>query len=123
VRHDLHRLAQVVALALALDDMVVYLAGGDVIVAGQGDVQIALVVAEIEVDFTTVGENEYFAVPVVGSICAHECIWWGWLTYSFGFMVPASTLRYGSTLIDETLRPIVFSSRPVEEAVTREFGH
>jgi hypothetical protein len=55
-------------------------------------------------------------------------------TYSLGFIVPASTLRYGSTLIEETcwrvsttrstrqvaaliLRPIVLSSRPVEEAV------
>ena len=32
-------------------------------------------------------------------------------------MVPASTLRYGSTLIEDTFRPWVFRSRPVEEAV------
>lgn len=34
VRDDLHCLAQVVALALALDDVLVNLAGGDVVVAG-----------------------------------------------------------------------------------------
>jgi hypothetical protein len=64
VRDDLHRLAKVVALALALDDVLVDLTSCDVVVAGEGDVEVALVVAEIEVDFATVGEDEYFAVPV-----------------------------------------------------------
>lgn len=31
-------------------------------------------------------------------------------------MVPASTFMYGSILMEETFRPIVLSSRPVEEA-------
>lgn len=62
--HDLHGFAQVVALALTLDDMLVDLARGDVVVACEGDVEVALVVAEIEVDFAAVGENEYFAMPV-----------------------------------------------------------
>jgi hypothetical protein len=69
VRNDLHRLAQVVALALALDDVLVDLAGGNVVVAGQGNVEIALVVAEIEIDFTTVGENEDLAVPARCLVC------------------------------------------------------
>jgi hypothetical protein len=73
VRDDLHRLAQVVALALALNDMLVNLARRDVIVARQGDVQVALVVAEIEVDFAAIGENEDFAMPARLSTpsCAH----------------------------------------------------
>jgi hypothetical protein len=63
VGHDLYRLAQVVALALALNDVLVDFARGDVVVAGEGDVEVALVVAEIEVDFAAVGEYEDFAVP------------------------------------------------------------
>ena len=64
VRHHLNGLAQVRPLALLLDDMLVYLAGGDVVIACEGDVQVALVVAEIEIDFAAVGENEDLAVPV-----------------------------------------------------------
>ena len=33
-------------------------------------------------------------------------------------MVPASKFRYGSILIEATFNPIVFSKRPVEEAIT-----
>lgn len=133
VRHDLHRLAQIVALALALDDMLVDLARGDVVLTRQGDVQVALVVAEIEVDFAAVGEDKDLAMSACCSACAEP--WMRRLgTYSLGFMVPASTLRYGSTLMEETcwristargtrqagaliLRPMVLSSSPVEEAV------
>jgi hypothetical protein len=61
---DLYGFTQVVALALALDDVLVDLAGGDVVVAREGDVKVALVVAEIEVDFAAVGEDKDFAVPV-----------------------------------------------------------
>ena len=95
VRDDLHRLAQVVALALALDDVLVDLAGGNVVVAGQGDVEVALVVAEIKIDFTTVGENEDLAVPARCLVCylkPRKALDLG-LAYSFGFIVPASTLR------------------------------
>jgi hypothetical protein len=67
VRHDLHSLAKIVALALALNDVLVDLACGDIVVASEGDVEIALVVSEIEVDFAAVGENEYLAVPTMYS--------------------------------------------------------
>lgn len=60
---DLYGFTQVVALALALDNVLVDLASGDVVVAGEGDVEVALVVAKIEVDFAAVGEDEYFAMP------------------------------------------------------------
>lgn len=64
VRDDLHRLAQIIALALALDDLLVDLARRDVVVARQGNVEVALVVAEIQVDFAAVGEDEDFAMPM-----------------------------------------------------------
>lgn len=60
---DLYGFTQVVALALAFDNVLVDLASGDVVVAGEGDVEVALVVAKIEVDFAAVGEDEYFAMP------------------------------------------------------------
>jgi hypothetical protein len=109
VRHDLDRLAQIVALALALDDMLVDLARRDVVRARQSDVQVALVVAEIEVDLAAVGENEDFAVPARMLIHAMSR-WRSCLAYSFGFMVPASTLRYGSTLMEDTFWHV--STRP-----------
>jgi hypothetical protein len=63
VWHDLYGFAQVVALALALDDVLVDLARRDVVVASEGDVEVALVVAEIEVDFAAVGEDKNLAMP------------------------------------------------------------
>ncbi len=49
--HDLHRLAEIIAAALLLNDVQVYLAGGDVVLAGEADREVSLVVAKIEVDF------------------------------------------------------------------------
>lgn len=68
VGNDLHGFTQIVALALALDDVLIDLAGGDVVVAGEGDVEVALVVAEIEVDFAAIGEDEDLAVPANGLV-------------------------------------------------------
>jgi hypothetical protein len=64
VGDDLNGAPEVVATALALDDVLVDFAGCDVVLAGEGDVQVALVVAEVEVDFAAVVEDEDFAVPV-----------------------------------------------------------
>lgn len=61
---DLNGFTQIVALALAFDDVLVDLAGGDVVVACEGDVEVALVVTEIEVNFAAVGEDEHFAMPI-----------------------------------------------------------
>jgi hypothetical protein len=72
--------------------VLVDLARGDVVVAREGDVQVALVVAEIEVDLAAVREDEDLAVPVRCSVCyaaQPECS----SAYSLGFIVPASTLR------------------------------
>lgn len=68
VRHDLDCFAQVCSFSLLLNHMLVYLARGDVVVASESDVQVALVVTEIEVDLAAVGENENFAMPVECSI-------------------------------------------------------
>jgi hypothetical protein len=75
VRDDLHRLAEIVAFALALDDMLVDLARRDVVLARQGDVEVALVVAQVEVDFAAVGEDENFAVPA-RALILHTRIRW-----------------------------------------------
>lgn len=64
VGNDLHGFTQVVALALALDDVLVDFTSCDVVVARQGNVEVALVVAEVEIDFAAVGEDENFAMPV-----------------------------------------------------------
>jgi hypothetical protein len=49
VGHDLHRFAEVVAAPLALDHVLVHLPRRQVVVLGQGDVQEALIVAQVEV--------------------------------------------------------------------------
>lgn len=56
MRHDLDSLSQVVTATLALNDVLVDLAGSDVVLASQGDVEIALVVSQVEVDFSSVVE-------------------------------------------------------------------
>jgi len=63
MRNDLNGATEIVASSFPLNDVIVYLASGDVILACQGDVQVALVIAQVEVDFTAIVENEDFAVP------------------------------------------------------------
>jgi hypothetical protein len=57
VRNDLDRLAEVVAPALLFNHVRVDLAGRDVVVAREGDVEVALVVAEVEIGFAAVVED------------------------------------------------------------------
>lgn len=64
VRDDLNGLTQVCPLPLLLDNVLVYLARSNIVVACKSDVQIALVVAKIEIDLAAVGENEDLAMPV-----------------------------------------------------------
>ena len=79
MRNDLYRLAQVVAftllkLALAgarvnviflshllLDDFTIDLSSCDVVVFGQGHVQVSLIVSKIQICFTSVVEHKDFA--------------------------------------------------------------
>mmetsp|Transcript_127504 Transcript_127504/g.342209 ORF Transcript_127504/g.342209 Transcript_127504/m.342209 type:complete len:514 (-) Transcript_127504:151-1692(-) len=62
VRYHLNRLAEVVASALALDDLVVHLAGGHAVSRREGEAQEALVVPEVEVRLAAVFEHVHLAV-------------------------------------------------------------
>ena len=64
VRDDLNGLTQVCPLPLLLDNVLVYLARSNIVVSCESDVQVALVVAKIEIDLAAVGENEDLAMPV-----------------------------------------------------------
>lgn len=92
MRDDLYRLSKVVASSLALNDMLVYLAGGDVVFTRQGDVEVAFVVAQIEIDFAAIVEYKDFPMSVRSQylvlLYTQDAA-----TYSLGFIVPASTLR------------------------------
>ena len=62
VGDDLHGLAEVVTPALALDYRGVHLAGGDVVVPCQSDVEKPLVVTEVQIDFSSVIKHEDLTV-------------------------------------------------------------
>lgn len=62
MRDDLHCFPEVVATTFALNNMLVDLACGDVLVAGESDVEVAFVVSEVEVDFAAVVEDVDLAV-------------------------------------------------------------
>ena len=62
VRNHLHGLAQIVAAALARDDLLVDAAGGQVVALRELGVGEALVVAQVEVGLRAVVGDEDFAV-------------------------------------------------------------
>lgn len=47
VRHHLHRPTKIVPSAFTLDNVLIYFASGDVVFTGQGDAEVALVIAKI----------------------------------------------------------------------------
>lgn len=65
MRHNLNSLSKIVTAALTLDNVLVDLAGGNVLVAREGDVKVALVVSEIEVDLAAIVEDVDFTVPLL----------------------------------------------------------
>ena len=67
VGHDLHCLAQVIAFALPLYDMLVDLARRDVIRAREGNIEVSLVIAQIKIDLAAVIQHEHLAVSVASS--------------------------------------------------------
>lgn len=72
--NDLNSASEVVAATLLLDNVLVDFAGCDVVLAGESDVEVTLVVAKIEVDLSAVVENEDLTVPVfVVSANSFEC--------------------------------------------------
>ena len=62
VGHDLYRLAQVVSAALPLDDLGVDLAESDVVIPGEGDIEVALIVSQVKIDLSTIIQNVDFTV-------------------------------------------------------------
>lgn len=62
VRNHLNRLAQIVALSLLADHLLIDLASGDVVVAVKSDIEESFVVAEIEIDFAAIVQNKYLAM-------------------------------------------------------------
>lgn len=62
MRHNLDGAAEVVATAFLFNDVLVDLAGGDVVIAGQIEAEVALVVAQVEIGLAAVLEHEALAV-------------------------------------------------------------
>ena len=62
VRYNLDSAAEILALALVLNNLLVDLAGGDVVVASKVDTKVTLVVAEIEIGLATIVKDEALAV-------------------------------------------------------------
>jgi hypothetical protein len=67
VRHNLHRLPKIVATTFTLNDMLVYLASSNVVLASESNVEVSFVVAKVEVDFAAIIEDKDFTVPVIRS--------------------------------------------------------
>lgn len=61
--HNLYSLSEVIASTLTLNDMLIDLSCGDVVFASECDVEIALIVSEVEVDFSSIIENKDFSMP------------------------------------------------------------
>lgn len=63
---NLDSLAEVVTATLTLDNVLVDLSSGDVVVLAERDVKVTLVVAKVEVGLTTVVENVDLTCSVLG---------------------------------------------------------
>jgi hypothetical protein len=59
--NDLDRFAQVIAAPLAFNDLSIHFARCDVVVLGQRNVQVTLVVAQIQIGLASVVQDENFA--------------------------------------------------------------
>ena len=62
VWYNLYSMSKVVASSLFFNDMLVYLPRGNIVLTGQSDIEVALVIAEVEVDFTAIIEHEDLAM-------------------------------------------------------------
>lgn len=72
----LHSLAQVVSPPLFVDDRLIDLAGGQVVVSGQPDVEETFVVAQIQVYLAPVIQHEHFPWTSVGMTQSlHKHMW------------------------------------------------
>ena len=64
MRNNLYSLAQIIATALLVENIPVYLAGGDIGALGQVDVDETLIVAQIQIGFCTIIGNKNLAVLI-----------------------------------------------------------
>lgn len=69
VRNNLHSFSEVVPPPLPVDDVLVYFAGRDVVVAVEGDVEESLVVTKVKVNFTPIVQHKDFTM-LIGGECA-----------------------------------------------------
>lgn len=60
----LHSFAEVVPPPLPVDDVLVYFAGRDVVVAVEGDVEESLVVTKVKVNFTPIVQHKDFTCSI-----------------------------------------------------------
>lgn len=68
VRNDLYSLAQVVTLPLFLYNVRVDFARGEVVVSTESDIQVALVVSQVKICFTTVVEDVNLAWSILARL-------------------------------------------------------
>ena len=100
VWHNLYCLSKVISSSLGFNDLHVDFAGCDVVVFREGDVEVSLVVSQVKIDFSSIVEHKHFTMSAQGLVT--YLIGISRTTHSVGAIVPASGLRYGSTLIEET---------------------
>ena len=66
--HNLHRLSEVVSSSLGFDDLHVDLAGCDVVVFREGDVEVSLVVSQVKIDFSSIVEYKDLTMSIRGLV-------------------------------------------------------
>lgn len=126
-RHfTLNGLAQVISSPLFVDDWLIDLASGQVVVSGQPDVEETFVVSQIQVHLTSIIQHEYFPCKALARQDQYEYtafksprsqyIYFN-SPCSYGENVPASMLIYGSILIAVTCRPHDFRIVPTLLAI------
>lgn len=94
--------------------MLVHLAGSDVVVFAQADIEITLVVSKIQVRLSAIIQDVHLTwtnerKKASSEIRCHA-------PCSVGAIVPASMFMYGSILMAVTFKPVVLSRSPVLDA-------
>ena len=69
VWHNLNSASKVGAFSLSVNDVFVYLAGRDIVLSGEGYVEVSLVVSKVKVNFSAVVQDKNLAMPINMSAC------------------------------------------------------
>lgn len=59
-----HRMPGIVSVPLLFYDPLIDLASGDIVFSSKGDIQVALIVSKVEINFTTVVKYKAFSVSI-----------------------------------------------------------